>query len=141
MTTIEFTDRYGGRTPSWLRACFNHCEGMGYVPIFSAECLSDVERKGRVTTESEHGKWLPAWRKAEAKEHASDGWHFVTCPDCHGSGRVPWYVSLVRIPKWLWRGCWLIWHAPDVRPDWSWWKGFKLKVWAAWGADLEQLRN
>jgi hypothetical protein len=26
------------------------------------------------------------WLAAEAKQHAEDGWHFVQCPDCDGSG-------------------------------------------------------
>ena len=30
---IEFTDRYGGNPPSWLRGCHDDCEAMGYVPV------------------------------------------------------------------------------------------------------------
>ena len=30
---IEFTDRYGGNPPSWLRGCHGHCEAMGYYPV------------------------------------------------------------------------------------------------------------
>ena len=30
---VEFTDRYGGHAPSWLRGCHGDCEAMGWVPL------------------------------------------------------------------------------------------------------------
>lgn len=30
---LVFTDRYGGRTPSWFRSCHGECEAMGEYPV------------------------------------------------------------------------------------------------------------
>lgn len=29
---VEFTDRYDGEPPSWLRSCHGECEATGWVP-------------------------------------------------------------------------------------------------------------
>lgn len=49
------------------------CEGHGYVSI------DKNERKK---------KYRAAWREAEEKCAAPDGWHIVPCLDCDGSGVV-----------------------------------------------------
>lgn len=85
-STIEFTDRYGGRTPSYLRGCFGQCEAMGWVPIRS----DDPEEP-----------WHTLWMEAEKESPSEDGWHFVKCPSCHGTGRVSWIRTIIRIPWWL----------------------------------------
>ena len=77
MNTIEFTDRYkalGIPYPNPATMCKGHCEGMGVVPIHSSEIDES---------------WRSLWLAAEAKEHADDGWHFVVCPECQGTGLDP----------------------------------------------------
>lgn len=72
-----FTDRYqalGIPYPPPETMCKGECEGTGYVPIH----------------EDDHDpKFRPLWEQAEAKKPNADGWHFVVCPDCNGTGLVP----------------------------------------------------
>lgn len=73
-TELEFTDRYGGNDPDPNTACRGDCEGTGYVPIEVDE--QDAEYAAR-------------WKAAhdEAGEHSCDGWHFVKCLTCDGTGK------------------------------------------------------
>ncbi len=71
---IEFTDRYqalGIPYPDPKTMCKGQCEGTGIVPVPK----DDMEEPFRTL-----------WMEAEVKEHSDDGWHFVKCPDCNGSG-------------------------------------------------------
>lgn len=71
----EFTDRYqalGIPYPDTETMCKGQCEGIGLVPI-----AGDDMRE----------PWRSLWLEAEAKAPADDGWHFVTCPDCRGTGK------------------------------------------------------
>lgn len=74
MTTdsIEFTDRYGGRAPSWLRSCHGDCEATGVVP--------------------------------EPPKVEGGEWTFEPCVDCNGTGRISWWATVRRVPRWLVRG-------------------------------------
>lgn len=77
MSEYEFTDRYealGIEAPSPEEVCEGQCEGTGTVPI-AHDDLNDP--------------WFRLWREAHeaAGEHECDGWHFVRCPDCDGSGK------------------------------------------------------
>jgi len=94
-TTIVFTDRYGGNPPSWFRSCFE-CEAMGCSP---EPCPRDAVGGGTGITPVD-----PCPRPAEHVAADFDGWHFLRCQDCAGTGRVPWYVSLARIPRWIVNG-------------------------------------
>lgn len=75
MSEIEFTDRYqalGIPRPDPETVCEDQCEGTGVVPISSDE-----------TDEP----WRSLWAEAEAKSPAPNGWHFVKCPSCGGTGK------------------------------------------------------
>lgn len=72
-----FTCRYGDSLndlPEVGSMCRDQCEGMGVVPIKS---------------DDDSQPWRTLWLAAEAKEHADDGWHFVKCPSCDGTGKRP----------------------------------------------------
>lgn len=76
MTDFEFTDRYqalGIPYPDQATVCKGQCEGVGWVPIASDE-----------TDEP----WRTLWLAAEEASPADDGWHFVKCPDCAGTGKI-----------------------------------------------------
>jgi hypothetical protein len=71
----EFTDRYqalGIPYPEPATMCKGQCEGTGFVPV----AKDDTEEPFRTL-----------WLEAEAKEPSDDGWHFVKCPDCNGTGK------------------------------------------------------
>lgn len=72
--TIVCTDRYGGRKLKGP-VCRGQCEGLGVVPV-KADDRNPVFRR----------LWLKAHK---AKRHKCDGWHFVTCPRCGGTGKEP----------------------------------------------------
>lgn len=70
---IEFTDRYkalGIPYPDPATMCKGPCEGIGWYP------------------ESDQSE--PLWQEAHAKPHPKpcDGYHFVKCPDCGGTGKA-----------------------------------------------------
>ena len=74
---IEFTDRYqalGIPYPNVETICKGQCEGTGFVPIAKSE-----------TKEPFKSLWL----KKEKEKPSKDGWHFVKCPDCNGTGLEP----------------------------------------------------
>jgi hypothetical protein len=75
VTEFEFTDRYkalGIPYPDPKTVCLGYCEGTGWVPI-----SEDVQEP----------KFRKLWLEAERKKPSDDGWHFVKCPDCRGTGR------------------------------------------------------
>jgi len=103
--TITFTDRYqalGIPSPIVETMCRGQCEGTGAVPVFGEGSMSGEEGYRRLW-EVEHRrcsfggrirqlfKFQKAWRYGW-RTHWSivfepcDGWHFVVCPDCSGSG-------------------------------------------------------
>ena len=72
MDKIEFTDRYkalGIPYPDPKTMCEGQCEGIGRYP--------------------ENDKTDPLWIEVHAKSHKEecDGWHFVRCLDCKGTGK------------------------------------------------------
>ena len=75
LETIKFTDRYQVASipyPNSETMCQGHCEGMGVFPVHSGE---------------QDKKLLALWKTAELKSPANDGWHFVKCFECNGTGR------------------------------------------------------
>lgn len=67
---LEFSDRYGGNYPDIKTRCKGDCEGMGFVPV-----------------KKDDRGYQEKWEAAEVKKPAEDGWHFVTCNDCNGTGK------------------------------------------------------
>ena len=86
---IEFTDRYGGNPPSWLRGCFGECEATGIYP--------EPKTRGKDGT-------IPIGTE----------WEFITCKRCNGSGRCSWFETVARIPKWIVRGIRFTIHGPSM---------------------------
>ncbi len=115
---IEFTSRYGpSGPPSWLRGCQGDCEAMGWVPVFAHEpsdpnmldpirpCLSSFqEREIRRLINEGRGQ--------------SDGWYFIRCHLCAGTGRCSWLVTIARIPRWLVRGVSWCWYQGPGSTTW-----------------------
>jgi hypothetical protein len=67
---MEFTDRYkalGIPYPNLDTMCKGPCEGVGYYP--------------------ENDPTNRLWILAEREKPSDDGWHFITCPDCNGTGK------------------------------------------------------
>ena len=87
---IEFTDRYSGHPPSWLRFCRGQCEGMGWYP-------ERIATTGIV----------------------DDDYGFVKCPICHGTGRCSWTQTMLRIPQWIGRGIGWCWSCGPSSTMWS----------------------
>lgn len=93
MSEIVYVDRYSGTTPPDPKTiCKGPCEGMGLVPTFVMHAgVPDIEKKYEAIAacDEKDAVLRDLWFKAhlEAGEHACDGWHFVTCPDCKGSGK------------------------------------------------------
>ena len=72
---VEFTDRYqalGIPYPDPGTMCLSDCEGTGWVPIAQGD---------------DDPRYKALWLEAEAKSPSDDGWHFVKCSDCGGSGK------------------------------------------------------
>lgn len=134
-TQIEFTDRYGGNPPSWLRGCFDQCEATGYVPIFKPLVLmSEQERKNNLGIRGDE-KYLLDWIAAEKENPSKDNWHFLKCHSCHGTGRVSWFKTFLRIPKWILKGIHFIIYGPNMNGKLSW-KDIVLKFKCAFLVDL-----
>ena len=75
MSKIEFTDRYqalGIAYPDPDTMCKDMCEGTGWVPISE----NDTEEP-----------WRSLWLVAEKIKPTDDGYHFVKCPSCNGTGK------------------------------------------------------
>ena len=86
---IQYTDRYGGpeNQPDPKTICHGHCEGMGWIPVSMGIMIN--RKADDVYVEDERDKELiRLWKEAEAEKHAEDGWHFVKCPECGGTGKA-----------------------------------------------------
>lgn len=108
---MEFTDRYqalGIPYPDINTMCKGHCEGIGFYPLSNPLYKSSV-----VSTQELTNLEIELWNKAHMEVHSligrvkclykafihfdkiwfktafekCDGWHFVKCPDCNGTGK------------------------------------------------------
>lgn len=127
---VEFSDRYGERMPSWLRGCHGDCEAMGWVPIKHGEAREP---------------WASLWRAAEAEEPSDDGYHFVRCPQCSGTGRVSVFTSITRIPVWAFRAArqtWQFTRNPDYFVgDQGFLRRLSFSLYVCFWLDIARLRN
>lgn len=98
MKKIEITDRYdalGIERPNLQTMCKGHCEGTGYFP--ENDQTSKLWKEAHSKSKHEE-KTLVKFCGGHAKEtwpncknciiEDCDGWHFVKCPDCNGTGRT-----------------------------------------------------
>lgn len=89
---LYFTDRYkelGIPLPNPKTMCRGECEGIGFIPVYLKEGDRQYDNEGRChcTEDAEEDERLiKRWHEAEEKEPTKDGWHFVVCPDCEGTG-------------------------------------------------------
>lgn len=84
--SLNVTDRYqalGIPYPNPKTICQGQCEGTGWVPVYHS--IGDKDRS--VYPEDETDQQLfDAWLEAEEENPTDDGWHFVRCPACNGTG-------------------------------------------------------
>jgi DNA topoisomerase-1 len=81
-----YTDRYQALNipyPNSNTVCRGQCEGTGWIPVYLAE--GDLDRSVHGPDE-EDPQLIAAWHEAELASPTDDGWHFVRCPACGGSG-------------------------------------------------------
>ncbi len=109
---IEFTDRYqalGIPYPDPETMCHGQCEGTGFYPIFEQR---NGEKHGVHPTKENTAFEKVAWRECHREGHGlwqrikhawefknlsilkdsarnCDGWHFIKCLDCGGTGKGP----------------------------------------------------
>lgn len=89
---IEYYDRYsalGIPEPDPQTMCHGDCEGTGWVPIYNDMYFGGVVYA--VAEKRIEEKYLESWNAAHktAGEHPCDGWHFIKCLDCQGTGKQP----------------------------------------------------
>jgi hypothetical protein len=92
MRDVEFTDRYqalGLPYPDPATMCDSQCEGTGVVPVYMTPVRAARPDEVRPIEEESDPRLIALWQQAEAREAATDGWHFVTCPDCNGTRLKP----------------------------------------------------
>lgn len=85
--TIEYSDRYvatGRPYPDPETMCPGPCEGMGVVPIYRPQ--ADQKASLIQGPDEDDPRYIVLWEEAEQKKPCTDGWHFVTCLDCGGTG-------------------------------------------------------
>ena len=82
---LNYVDRYtalGIPYPDTATVCKGECEGIGFVPIQGGPSRSGLRVEGNLEE-----PWRSLWLEAEKKQPSDDGWHFVKCPDCGGTGK------------------------------------------------------
>lgn len=99
-TEYEFTDRYQGTGrayPHGLTVCIGQCEGMGCYPVLDTDrdnTLHELQEISRIRSE----------RGPEA-----DGYYFIRCDECNGTGKCSKLETVRRIPRWIRKGIRFLW--------------------------------
>lgn len=66
--------------------CNGLCEGTGFIPVYLNK--TGTQEKGNAYPPNETNmELLDLWWDAEMAKPAEDGWHFVKCPTCKGTGK------------------------------------------------------
>lgn len=95
---VEFDDRYGGYRPPW-NYCRGQCEAMGVVAVqlrFAADGMAMAIGEDPRLLARAVGQHL----RGEGHEDGHcDGWHFVECPDCDGTGEISKLRALRYQPR------------------------------------------
>lgn len=92
MKDFTFADRYsalGIPRPNPDTICKGACEGTGKLPVFRMKAgleLSVVRLLWETPGDTDK-RLTELWNEAEEKHPSKDGWHFVECPDCGGTGK------------------------------------------------------
>ena len=89
---IEFTDRYkamGIPYPNPKTMCKGQCEGTGVVPHKKYSKEGEPKMLRQDIDEVLDELWEEAHKKHRGTKEGDlcDGWHFVKCPDCNGTGK------------------------------------------------------
>jgi len=85
---MEITDRYkalGIPYPDPKTMCPGQCEGVGRFPVYMNE--GDHLKYGVRPEAEKDPELIVLWRDAERDSPCDDGWHFVKCPTCGGTGK------------------------------------------------------
>lgn len=101
--TLQFTDRYqalGMPYPDPATMCQGQCEGTGIYPQHRDDQTMTVPewnawRDCHADSCGPRGRLRSLWRGLSQFDRfylraaltRCDGWHFITCPTCGGSGR------------------------------------------------------
>lgn len=121
---MKFFSKHGTYSGSWLRSCHGPCEATGWFP-------SD-----------DPSEWPPRTRPLgfpARDEEIDDGWRFIPCKECSGTGQASLTISILRLPLWLWRGAKIIWRITsryDKACGLTRWENTKLAVKIAYLIDL-----
>ncbi len=66
--------------------CTGDCDGAGWIAVYlhRGDTMRGHDDVRPVDEDDE--ELMALWEAAQAKDPSIDGWHFVVCPDCKGSG-------------------------------------------------------
>ena len=87
---IEVTDRYKALNipyPDPETMCKGMCEGTGAIPVYMKKGDKDGGDNFVVGEDETDECLIKLWEEMEKEKQCDDGWHFVKCPDCGGTGK------------------------------------------------------
>lgn len=85
----ESVDRYGGTGPDPLTMCDGQCEGFGRYPAKFDDLQAALSAGPNQQNVREAVRWATAHTAPDAHpDGVCDGWHFVLCPTCLGTGEM-----------------------------------------------------
>ena len=86
---IEIIDRYkalGIPYPDLEIMCKGQCEGTGFIPHRKHSNDDELQMSRQDGDEILDELWEEAHKNPHKEE--CDGWHFLKCPDCKGTGKI-----------------------------------------------------